>query len=220
MITINCETKDTLNLDELTEFQGELKKRTEKDVAKIIKSIRKHGFSIPFYVWKHDGINHVLDGHGRLMSLKSLKNKGEEIPPLPVVYVNCKDEAEAKELLLKINSQFGKMTSESVNDFLDGIEINAEDIALPSGLLDITPPKLEIEEEAEVPFTEEIGEENNYLVLFFDSSIDWIQVESLFNLKTVKSLGSKTSTFQQRGIGRVINGTKFIQKMIESEGKK
>jgi site-specific DNA-methyltransferase (adenine-specific) len=62
---------------------------------------------------------------------------GEAIPPLPVVYVKCKDEAEAKEILLKLNSQYGKMTAESVKDFLGDLEIDFEDLALPGGFLDL-----------------------------------------------------------------------------------
>ena len=42
-IVINCTGSDTIQLNELTEFQGELKERSAGDVEKIIKSIKKHG---------------------------------------------------------------------------------------------------------------------------------------------------------------------------------
>ena len=89
---IHCNTKDFLELSDLTEFQGNLKERENTDYEKIEKSIKKHGFSFPFFVWKHDGLNHVLDGHGRLGALKKMAEQGENIPPLPVVYVDCKNE--------------------------------------------------------------------------------------------------------------------------------
>ena len=138
MFEINCETKDALPITELVEFQGGLKERTNEDYAKILKSIKKHGFAFPFFVWRHDNINHVLDGHGRLGALKRLVAEGERLPPLPVVYVNCKDEAEAKEVLLKLNSHYGNMTAETVAEFLDGLEIDFTDLALPEGILDLT----------------------------------------------------------------------------------
>ena len=47
-IEINCTGSDTIQLNELTEFQGELKERSAGDVEKIIKSIKKHGFSFPY----------------------------------------------------------------------------------------------------------------------------------------------------------------------------
>lgn len=87
---VKCKTNDTLPLSELTEFQGNLKERTYADFEKITKSIKKHGFAFPFFVWKHDGINHVLDGHGRIGALKRMVAQGEHLPLLPVVYVNAK----------------------------------------------------------------------------------------------------------------------------------
>ena len=51
MIKINCTGSDFINIDDLHEFQGELKERSADDVDKIIRSIKKHGFSFPFFVW-------------------------------------------------------------------------------------------------------------------------------------------------------------------------
>ena len=144
MIVINCTGSDTIQLHELTEFQGELKERSACDVEKIIKSIKKHGFSFPFFVWKNDGKNNVLDGHGRLLALKQMAAAGEEIPALPCVYISAKNEAEAKEKLLKLNSQYGHMTADSVASFLGDIKIDFDELALPDGVLDLG--KLEPEE--------------------------------------------------------------------------
>ena len=134
---ITCETKDTLPLSALTEFQGGLKKRTTEDTKKIEKSINDYGFATPFFVWKHDGINSVLDGHGRLQTLKEMQKRGEEIPALPVVYIDCANEAAAKNLLLRICSQYGHMTADSVAAFLGDIQIDLNDLALPDGVLDL-----------------------------------------------------------------------------------
>ncbi len=138
MIQIKCKTKDTLLLDELTEFQGNLKERSTDDYEKIERSIKKHGFSFPFFCWSHDGINHVLDGHGRIGALQRMVAEGEQIPPLPVVYVDCKDENEAKEILLKLNSQYGRMTAESVKEFLGDLKIDFDDLSLPDGFLELS----------------------------------------------------------------------------------
>ena len=143
-IEINCTGSDTIQLHELTEFQGELKERSASDIEKIIKSIKKHGFSFPFFVWKNDGKNNVLDGHGRLLALKQMAAAGEEIPALPCVYISAKNEAEAKEKLLKLNSQYGHMTADSVAAFLGDIKIDFDELALPDGGLDLG--KLEPEE--------------------------------------------------------------------------
>ena len=143
-IEINCTGSDTIQLHELTEFQGELKERSAGDVEKIVKSIKKHGFSFPFFVWKNAGKNNVMDGHGRLMALQQMAAAGEEIPALPCVYISAKNEAEAKEKLLKLNSQYGHMTADSVAAFLGDIKIDFDELALPDGVLDLG--KLEPEE--------------------------------------------------------------------------
>src|SRR5574344_1847024 len=136
---ITCETKDTLPLSALTEFQGGLKKRTADDTKKIEKSINDYGFATPFFVWKHDGINSVLDGHGRLSALKEMQQRGEEIPALPVVYIDCPNEAAAKNLLLRICSTYGEMTAQTVRDFIKELEIAFDDIRLPCGTIDLSP---------------------------------------------------------------------------------
>ena len=135
---ITCDTKDSLPLSALTEFQGGLKKRTDDDLAKIERSIKRYGFATPFFVWKHEGKNKVLDGHGRLQTLKAMKARGEIIADLPVVYIDLPNEETAKNLLLRICSTYGEMTQESVLEFLNGIKIDLDDIKLPDGLLDLS----------------------------------------------------------------------------------
>lgn len=135
-ISIKCDTKDTLNIAEMTELQGTLKERTDVDYDKIKLSMIKFGFSFPFFVAKLEGKNYILDGHGRFATLCKMQKDGYIIPDLPVVYVECKDKKEAKEKLLRLNSQYGKMTAESVIEFIGGeFELNTEEISLPSGVI-------------------------------------------------------------------------------------
>ena len=143
---ITCDTKDTLPLSELTEFQGGLKKRTDDDLAKIERSIEQYGFATPFFVWKHNGKNKVLDGHGRLQTLKAMQARGEVVPDLPVVYIDLPNEEAAKNLLLRICSTYGEMTAESVLSFIGDYEVKIDDIRLPSGLLDLSNLKINVED--------------------------------------------------------------------------
>ena len=135
-ISIKCETKDTLNIAEMTELQGTLKHREDVDYDKIKLSMIKYGFSFPFFCAKLEGKNYILDGHGRFATLCKMQKDGYIIPDLPVVYVECKDKKEAKEKLLRLNSQYGKMTKESVLEFCSDIEINFDEIALPDTVID------------------------------------------------------------------------------------
>ena len=138
MIRITCETLHTLALEELTEFQGGLKIRGESDIEKIRKSITDYGFATPFFIWRNDATNYVLDGHGRVKALQAMQHAGEINPPLPVVYVDCKDESAARNLLLRINSTYGLMTADTVRDFIKDLSIAIEDIRLPCGTIDLS----------------------------------------------------------------------------------
>lgn len=190
---ITCETKDKLELSELTDFQGELKHRTKEDVQKIITSIEKFGFATPFFVWSHDGINHVLDGHGRLLALRKMKSAGEDIPPLPIVHVDCADEEHAKKLLLRITSQYGEMTSESVLEFMEGLELEVDEIALPEGVLNIDFPHDEEDTSA-------------------DDEVPEVQDEAISQLGEMYELGDSIlmcgDSTSEEDVARLMNGQK------------
>ena len=70
----------------------------------------------------------------------------------------------------------------------------------------------EDDEEPDIEFTEELNETHNYMVLYFDNEIDWLNITSLFGLKTVKALDSKKG-FEKKGVGRVIKGSDFLSKL-------
>ena len=152
-ISIKCDTKDYLNIAEMTEMQGNLKARTDIDFDKIKLSIIKYGFSFPFFIWKSDK-NYLLDGHGRFATLCKMQKDGYLIPDLPVVYIEAKDKKEAKQKLLRLNSQYGKMTKESVLEFAEDIELNFDEIALPDTVIDFS----ESEETAETQGDDEAPE--------------------------------------------------------------
>ena len=137
-ISIKCETSETLELAEMTEMQGGLKERTDIDYDKIKLSICKFGFSFPFFIWKSGKTNYLIDGHGRFATLCKMQKDGYIIPPLPVVYIQCKNKTEAKQKLLRLNSQYGKMTKESVLEFAEDIDLNFDEIALPDSVIDFS----------------------------------------------------------------------------------
>jgi len=69
--------------------------------------------------------------------------------------------------------------------------------------------------EAEVEFSEYLDEQHNYVVLYFDNRIDWLQAETHFNLKSVNAKRSNGKPWS-KGIGRVINGAKYLKKLTEN----
>lgn len=61
----------------------------------------------------------------------------------------------------------------------------------------------------EVEFSEELMLDHNYVVLYFDNSLDFRVAEELFDLGEVRGLIPRKG--QQTGVGRVIQGKKWLE---------
>jgi hypothetical protein len=130
---VTCHAADILPIDALLEFQGELKRISKENLDKLKRSILKHGFTAPIFVWK--GVdNHILDGHQRLKALIELRKEGYVIQLLSVVYRDADSEDHAIQKLLYITSQYGEFTTEGVAEFTAGLDIEFEDIRLTDGV--------------------------------------------------------------------------------------
>ena len=71
----------------------------------------------------------------------------------------------------------------------------------------------------EVKFSEELLECHNYIVLYFDNDVDWLQAKTLFDLKTVKDSSSTDESYTRRGIGRVIKGSDAINLLLKGDAQ-
>lgn len=119
MIKINCSTKDTVRLTDCVHFQGNLKKRTQKDLDALKDSLNREGLLMPFAIWKQDDINYLLDGHGRKEALVQMSMDDPSILSIdfPCVYIEADTEDDARKALLQITSQYGKITKVGVKQF-------------------------------------------------------------------------------------------------------
>lgn len=120
MIRIMCSAPETIKLSSLKPFQGDLKKRTDKDIKALAASITAEGLLMPFAVWTtENGDNMLLDGHGRLAALTELALQDNEIAEqkFPCVKVVASSEENARKALLQITSSYGKITKEGAVKF-------------------------------------------------------------------------------------------------------
>ena len=135
-IDVRCKAAINLGLADLTPLQGDLKELPQANFQKLKQSIVRHGITFPFFVWQNDGKNYILDGTQRDRVLTRMAEEGFEIPALPCALIEAKDRKEAAEKILLISSQYGKMTNNSLEQFLsendlDLMELNDE-LELPS----------------------------------------------------------------------------------------
>jgi len=117
-VQIRCAAAVNIDLAKLTPLQGELKELSDVNFEKLKQSILKHGITFPFFIWQSEGKNYILDGTQRDRVLKRMSDEGYGIPLLPCALIQAKDRKEAAEKILLISSQYGKMTNNSLEDFL------------------------------------------------------------------------------------------------------
>lgn len=123
-IAINCTAAVNIDLADLTPLQGNLKELSEINFKKLSDSILTHGVTFPFFVWRHDGKNWILDGTQRDRVLKKMADDGYDIPPLPCALIEAKDRREAAQKILLISSSYGRMTDEDLYEFLSENDID------------------------------------------------------------------------------------------------
>jgi hypothetical protein len=151
-IRIKCKAADGLEIDELEAFQGELKTITDDGLEKLKKSIIKYGFSFPVFVWK----SKILDGHQRLKAIRQLVEQGYKIKnnKLPAVRIEAKNEKEAAEKLLLINSRYAKIDEGGFQVFSSEFDLDLDEMA---SLIEL--PEIELDFESIEPVSVNDGEE-------------------------------------------------------------
>lgn len=119
MVSIICSTDETIKLQELEQFQGNLKKRSKRDVSQLVSSIKEDGLIMPFAVWHSETGNKLLDGHGRLLALKAIGEEDVSVfeQDFPVIYIRVDTEEQARKALLQITSSYGKVTKDGAIEF-------------------------------------------------------------------------------------------------------
>lgn len=158
-IKIACTGAEFLELNQLTEFQGELKTLSHENYIKLRGEILETGFAFPFHVWENDGLYFIIGGHQRKRTLLALRDEGFTIPPLPVVWVYANTYADAKRRVLQDVSQYGTVERQGLYQFLVENKMPVEQLQarfdVPEFKLDIPKFKNEFFDEPEAQKDEE-----------------------------------------------------------------
>lgn len=196
-------------VDDLQPYPLNTREHDDYDVGQIRKSIEQYGFNDPIGIW-HDNI--IIEGHGRLMAAKQL---GMET--VPVVRLDHMTDEQRRAYGILHN----KTAELSAWDF-EKLELELSDLDLSMFDIDFDIPdksgSAEKDKRPEVPFTEVLGEESNYLVLKFDTEIDWLQACTMFDVKPVKALSTRKDgkimgKMTRIGVGRVLNGAEALERL-------
>ncbi len=187
---------------------------------RLKKQITKLGVYKPLLVYFDDDKKKYisLGGNMRLRALRDLKYTEVDIS-----VIKPKSEAEKLEYALSDNDRIGYYEEDALAELIDQNKKNMDmdifkvDTTASMSLKDVL-ESAGIEDfgigDPEIVFSEELKEEHNYIVLYFDNSIDWLQLLSLYKLLPKKALDSKKG-FRKIGIGRVIKGSEFLNHILK-----
>lgn len=184
----------------------------ESAVEPVAKSIKEFGFKVPI-VATSDG--EIINGHTRFKASKLLG-----LEKVPVIIADDLTDEQIKAFRLADNkvSEFSNWNEDKLRDELKQLEMDMTEFGFEfTELTELLEEEKEKEQEPEIKFTEELGEESNYIVLKFDTSVDWLLLESLFDLPRVHALASKAGR-ERKGVGRVVDGVEFIDVIVERGG--
>lgn len=174
-------------------------RKNEEAVPYVAESIKRFGFKVPIII---DANNVIVCGHTRLRAAKSLGLK-----QVPCIVADDLTDEQIAAFRLADNrvSEFSKWDEELLAyELADIVDINMEDLGFDMGEEDEEEPEVKPEYE----FTEELLEQHNYIVLYFENELDWQVALERFKITQKKALGNPKKP--AIGIGRVVNGAKAL----------
>ena len=176
----------------------------------LMRSIEEFGLIEPI-IW-NQRTGHIVGGHQRKKALEIAGYKETQ-----VLVVDFDPE---KEMLANLSLNNPKIQGDYTPGAVGLIE---EILGHDAGVIfdlrldelrdDLAPEPERATVKPEVPFTAEVFEEQNYVVLTFKNKADWVWLNSIFPLTTVKALDAEPG-FEKQGVGRVVDGVKFLRTVL------
>jgi len=168
---------------------------------KLVKSIQEFPQMLELRPIVVDENNIVLGGN---MRLKACKEAG--LKEVYIVKAENLSEEQKNEFIVKDNVGFGEWDWDMLANTFEAEQL--EDWGLD------VPELKEPTEEGEIFFSTELDQQSNYIVLKFNTDIDWIQAQSIFGLQSTHARRANGKPWS-KGIGRVMDGTDAILKIKE-----
>lgn len=204
------------NIKDLKPYKKNAKKHPKEQVERIANSIKEFGF------FEHRAVaidreDNVIEGHGRILAAKKAG-----LTQVPTICLDDMTEEQIKAWRLIENktaesSYDEAMISKEIEELLQS-DIDMEAFGFSVDILEDET----IEVEPDVPFTEILNEENNYIVLKFNNKIDWLNAMGMFGIEKAKAYptrkeGNKKSFGMRAGVGRVLDGQKALERVTGNE---
>jgi hypothetical protein len=131
-IDIAYDNLESVSINALNDFQGDLKELSEKSYAKLSAEIATTGFAFAPHAWRNpkDSKWYLVDGHQRIKTVRRMmKESGLRVNRIPVIPVRARSYEEAKRRVLQAASQYGEIIPQGMFDFMKGAKLGLEDMA-------------------------------------------------------------------------------------------
>lgn len=204
------------NIKELKPYKKNAKKHPKEQVERIANSIKEFGF------FEHRAVaidknNCVVEGHGRILAAR--KAGLTQVPTI------CLDDMTEEQInawrLIENKTAESSYDEAMINKEIEELLKSDIDMEAFGFSIDVLEDET-LEVEPDVPFTEILNEENNYIVLKFNNKVDWLNAMGLFGIEKAKAYptrkeGNKKSFGMRAGVGRVLDGQKALERMTGNE---
>lgn len=202
------------NIEELKPYEKNPRTITKKGLSDLEDSLEEFGMADVIII---NTDNTIIGGHARYFLLKASheikKKSNKKHKTILDCYVPDRKltAKEVKILNVRLNKNIaGEFDTDMLANLFEVDDLLK--VGFKQSELGLTAGGDFAEEKGEIKFTEELLEEHNYVVLYFDNSVDWLQAKTLLGLKTVKALDSKAG-YEKKGIGRVLKGAEAIERL-------
>ena len=199
---------ELVNIQEVKNNEDNPRFIKDNKFKKLVKSIKEFPEMLklrPIVVNK-DMV--VLGGN---MRLKACKEAG--LKEVWVLKADDLTEKQQKEFIVKDNVGFGEWNWDLLANEWDKQQLG--DWGLEIVLTDEDIEEMNNPEniDTENIFATELDRQSNYIVLKFETDIDWIQAKTVFGLQTETGRRANGKEWS-KGIGRVLNGSDAINKLM------
>lgn len=203
-----------MEVKDLKQDAHNYRKHSKENKRKIKKSIDECGY----------GRSVVVDADGVLIAGNGVHSVTDENTKVRVIETDGTELVVVKRTDLHEGDEKRKKLAAADNATADNVEWDfsnlLDDFDMPElEDMGIKLPKDEQDEEGDVQFSEMLNEENNYIVIQFKNSIDWLQALDFFHLEmkksrsSIKSNGEENKNMRHYGIGRVVDGADVMEKI-------
>lgn len=195
-------------LDSLKAYDGNAKQHDSDNIDAIANSISEFGFRNPILAWHNeDMVPEIVAGHGRAAAAKKLR-----MEQVPVIFVDDLTDAQRRMLTLADNQTtlmtgWDKATLDAELDALETV-FNVDDFGFEL-------PEIEEDIQPEIPFNTALDTKRDYIVLQFTTQEDYDWASQLLGVERGDELS--TGKKPRYGKGRVLDGVKALEKLVDDE---